>query len=357
MPSEVSKFKLGLFVSGGAAIAIVAITALGAGRYFQDSTGLVTYFTESVQGLEEGASVKYRGVPVGRVSRIHITPTAGFVAVDFEFLSHVFVDENMRPIPSNRRAEFIQKLVDEGARVQLGMVGITGLKYLEIESVDPQKFPVPKMPFPSRRIFIPSIPSAIKTLQADVTTAVNRLAALDYEGIADRLKKLLDSANELLAEVNAKEVGARVSEIAVEVKGAAENIRGATARLNEALAAGELTATVKDARQVILALRSLAQKLDEQAAPAIEDARQLLAKISKAVDEAGIRNLAASAREALDKAGEAAARLAALREDTRLALRQLETTLRAAQRLFDYAERYPNSFLTGRPAPPNPPGR
>ena len=47
--------------------------ALGAGNVFKRTVTIETYFDESVQGLDVGSAVKYRGVQIGRVTRIGFT--------------------------------------------------------------------------------------------------------------------------------------------------------------------------------------------------------------------------------------------------------------------------------------------
>ena len=64
-------WKLGAFVLGGIALAFAVLVWLGAGDWNRKTRTIVTYFDESVQGLEVGAALKFRGVPVGTVSVDH----------------------------------------------------------------------------------------------------------------------------------------------------------------------------------------------------------------------------------------------------------------------------------------------
>jgi phospholipid/cholesterol/gamma-HCH transport system substrate-binding protein len=81
MPRNVSKFMIGLFVTIGFVIGVAAIIWLGASQYFRKSYTYVSYFDESVQGLEVGSVVKYRGVEVGKVEKISIAPDDRLVEV------------------------------------------------------------------------------------------------------------------------------------------------------------------------------------------------------------------------------------------------------------------------------------
>ena len=69
-----SSFLLGLFVTGGFLILAVILIWIGATQYFERGRSYISYFNESVQGLQKDSEVKFRGVKVGRVEDIVIAP-------------------------------------------------------------------------------------------------------------------------------------------------------------------------------------------------------------------------------------------------------------------------------------------
>src|SRR5690349_1862136 len=81
MPATATHVKLGVFtlVAIGGALAIV----LGLGVHLRatDRVRYHTYFDESVHGLDPGAPVEYRGVPIGRVATIQVGPDLTHVDV------------------------------------------------------------------------------------------------------------------------------------------------------------------------------------------------------------------------------------------------------------------------------------
>src|SRR6266498_4739363 len=73
MSAQANNFKLGLFVIGATVALVLLLLIVGSGRWFQSKTIIETYFNESVQGLDIGSKLKYRGVAIGEVTRIGFT--------------------------------------------------------------------------------------------------------------------------------------------------------------------------------------------------------------------------------------------------------------------------------------------
>ena len=66
MASARVNFSVGLFMTAGLGLATLAVIWLGMTSFLRKGELYVTYFDESVQGLNVDSPVKYRGVPVGR---------------------------------------------------------------------------------------------------------------------------------------------------------------------------------------------------------------------------------------------------------------------------------------------------
>ncbi len=72
MSAPSNHWKLGLFVVAGVALFLTMLVFLGARSLQSETVTYKTYFDESVQGLEVGSPVKFRGVTIGNVSGIDI---------------------------------------------------------------------------------------------------------------------------------------------------------------------------------------------------------------------------------------------------------------------------------------------
>jgi len=75
MSQKANYFKLGLFIIASVAVFLAIVLALSAGQLFKRTVPIETYFNESVQGLDVGSAVKFRGVQIGRVTGIGFTAT------------------------------------------------------------------------------------------------------------------------------------------------------------------------------------------------------------------------------------------------------------------------------------------
>jgi len=127
-----NRWKLGLFVIVGFGVALMALLALGARSWGKKTAEFVSYFDESVQGLEVGTAVMFRGVTVGKVSAIDIARDLRHVQVTGELsvekvgkLALGVEGKGLRPTKLN-----------PDLRVQMAQTGITGVKFILIDFFD-----------------------------------------------------------------------------------------------------------------------------------------------------------------------------------------------------------------------------
>lgn len=127
MSKEANKKKVGLFVVGALTLVILMIGCFGSGSLFQKTSTYVLYFDGSVQGLNIGAPVVLRGVPIGRVTNIKlVSSNKGMVIsipVYIEIDDSKLVSQAKSSFAdwSEQREDIIRVLVDHGLRAQLGM--------------------------------------------------------------------------------------------------------------------------------------------------------------------------------------------------------------------------------------------
>ncbi len=177
MAAQKTKFAVGLFVAVGIAFAILVTIWLGMSRFLQKGQYCVTYFDESVQGLDIDSPVKYRGVFIGRVESITVAPDSKLIKVVLKIESGQKLDPNLV--------------------AQLRSVGITGSMFVELDQKkadEPDQSP--PLSFPSEYPIIASKPSEISGLIGGINEVLNQIKASDLKEISDKIKSTLDNINQ-----------------------------------------------------------------------------------------------------------------------------------------------------------------
>jgi phospholipid/cholesterol/gamma-HCH transport system substrate-binding protein len=185
MASQKTKFIVGLFLVCGIGIALLAFIWLGMSRYFEKGRYYVTYFNESVQGLDKDSPVKYRGVSVGRVHSIIVAPDSKLVKVVLKIETGMVLDTNLI--------------------AQLKSVGITGSVFVELDQKlkdEPDRSP--PLSFPSEYPIVASKPSELGEILRGIDDILKNIKALDLEGISAKTKSNLDTIETTVQEANVK---------------------------------------------------------------------------------------------------------------------------------------------------------
>jgi ABC-type transporter Mla subunit MlaD len=272
--NKTNHWKLGLFVVVALAIALATVIALGLRRLNRDGIPMVTYFDESVQGLDVGSPVKFRGVTIGNVQSITIAPDHLHV----EVWMRLYKDELVRMGfgPDDKR--------DPSLRPQLAAAGITGVKFVQFDNFPPDRYPEPLLEFaPSSEYYAPSVQSTLKSLEEVVNEVGAKLPHLTDE-LGDTLfeaKKSLRSITDVAEWVKSddsgvKRVVAALDDAATSIKKAiveaelkqtTSSVRGAASSVGDVATrlggeAGSLDETLRGLREALEAIRALAARLD-----------------------------------------------------------------------------------------------
>jgi len=238
MARKKTNLVIGLFVILGVLMGVVAIIWVGATSYFQKGATYISYFDESVQGLQLNSAVKFRGVDVGLVESILVAPDNRNIGVVMKI--------NMK-----------EKL-GKNYVAQLKAAGITGIMFVELDLVKPgdPDF-APKIDFPSEYPIIASRPSELQRLVAGVNEIVQKFNQIDAKGISDQLIATTKSLEELIK-------GKEISSILARVDAAAGNLDRLTARADKVLAGAALDKTVAEAREALSGARKLLATVNDQ---------------------------------------------------------------------------------------------
>jgi paraquat-inducible protein B len=188
MAVDRSYARLGLFLVIGL-IVILATAVLFIDRMrSREVIAMVTYSDANVSGLDVSSPVRFRGVPVGRVTDLRVEPRSREIEIDFE----VFLDRLGR---IGAQARTAQDLTDSGLlsrlRTQVVSNPVTGEAYLFVDLPDNPP-PPSKLGFTPDRPYIPSMPTALSVVE-DRLPAVLERAEMTLQTLREIVARIPDS--------------------------------------------------------------------------------------------------------------------------------------------------------------------
>ncbi|PEN12588.1 paraquat-inducible protein B [Longibacter salinarum] len=198
MSRRASPTTIGLFVIGALVIAIVGVGVFASRSMFRTQTTFISYFDESVNGLDVGAPVKFKGVPIGQVAAIEVRLDLD----DETFQVPVLYEIDLQPLTNMTgqsvnlaNPRVLQRQIDEGLRAQLQMESLlTGKLYIELTFVEDPQRPVlvaDDRGYPA----IPTVLSPMGRLGEEASGLVSNLRRFDVNTINENLIELLVKAN------------------------------------------------------------------------------------------------------------------------------------------------------------------
>jgi phospholipid/cholesterol/gamma-HCH transport system substrate-binding protein/paraquat-inducible protein B len=217
MSTKAHYFKIGVFVIAATTILVLGIVVLGAGKLFRKKIMLETYIDESVQGLDVGSPVKYRGVTIGAVEDItFVTEEYELDPTDpdfFQYSRYVLVKIAFYPdVLKGQRPEEIRQLVENsiaaGLTVRLASQGLTGTAYLEAQYVEPEKFLPPKIAWEPKTIYIPSSPSTFTRVTQSVERVLDKLEEAQVGELIQDTRRTIQNVDKFVGRLNAQIVPA-----------------------------------------------------------------------------------------------------------------------------------------------------
>lgn len=348
MSQKANYFKLGLFVIGAIVAAVLVLVIIGTGRFFERRVIIETYFKESVQGLDIGSRLKYRGVTIGEVTKITFTYTRYQLDLPINQRErYVLVEAQLQPRLVGGRAaagdmtdpESGKMEVEKGLRLRLAPQGITGTSYLEMDYIDP---PPPVLPifWTPQNLYIPSAPSTVTAIVNAAQDILEKIHRIDIEATVARVDKLLDTTNDRIAAIDTRKLTDRADRTLAKLESTLDNLQAK--KLSD-----EANALINEMRQSNAALK---RQLENPAWAKIpEDTSAAIARVKALVSDPKLTKTIADLERITGRFdrlfGSSDADLATTFEN----LRQITDNLRD---LTEETKRYPASVIFGAPPAP-----
>lgn len=264
--------RVGALVIAGIVLAVGFVLFLAGGRGSGATQVYETYSRESVQGLDVGAPVRYRGVPVGRVTEI------GLVGAEYRRPEGVPYTEGFQmamvrfAVDPKRVGETpsLEEAIRLGLRARITAQGITGVNYVELDFVNPDRFPVLRVPWTPRYPVLPSIPSTVAQVRGAAELLVERLSQVPLERMANDVATLLGNISHQTSDgdlaITLRETAATMGLLrsaldSADLPGMLAEFRAAATELRALASGPELRGALANASGAAAELRRTAQRL------------------------------------------------------------------------------------------------
>lgn len=279
MSRKTNPFRLGLFILVGTVLLVISLAILGAGKLFSEPIYMETYLNESINGLEVGSPIKFRGVKIGSVSEVGFVMDK-YVSFDKSSIRYVYVRGSLDHSMFKTKEEedifaSMKREVSRGLRARTVSLGLTGQLFLEIDYVDPEKNPQLKIDWQPKYTYIPSAPSMLSRVESAVESVGDTLNDINDAQIAETItsvKNLADSFSHFLDNSDADGISKNLT-------ASLEQTHILLARVNKLVAAPEAERLIPDAAAALKDLRFVLDNGSENLIAAINDFKQTAASM------------------------------------------------------------------------------
>lgn len=347
---EVNKFKIGIFVLSGIAVLISVIFIFGGRDLFKDEVTLVTICDDSVQGLEKGSQVKFRGVPVGKVIEIAIRQHDSKIMIKMQIDPAAFIVpselNDAETIVSSQKEQgsnlrnFIHQQLKKGLQARLEYSGITGFKYIELNYFNADKDKL--LPEPGNlkygEIYIPTAPSMLSDAIQNISKSLENISKIKFDRISASLENTADKISKFIDDES--------------VNNTIRNIEHITRKIDNNFSDEQIRIILADLQQTIGSLKNITSKVDNNVND--NDIKKIVSNLQKTtdslhdiVDKLNKEKTVTRGMSAVTQAGNAVSRSADSLDST---LFKLSSTLDKLNILIELLNENPSALLRGKEA-------
>jgi phospholipid/cholesterol/gamma-HCH transport system substrate-binding protein len=340
--SHTNRWKLGLFVTVGLALLIAVLMWTGVSQMQRRTFPAYFYFDETVNGLELGSPVKFRGVVVGRVDHIDPAPDMRHV----EVRTGLYVDAlgKWGISPSRQRREG-RAFVHDDLRGQLRTSALTQVSFIQIDFFDEARYPIPEYKFAVQWETIHTVSSTFKSLETGLMEAIE-----SWPEVTRTARELMTNLNQGVTDLELATLSAEFQETLIDG-------RALMARLEDSPLVDGSSPTLQKFQTTLDELSGLARELRGEGGQ-IDRVVDRFDSLGEAIqidfENSDLPGAVAAVRAAGSGMSGAGEELTALLRDLRIAVAGLETTLASVASLADVLSREPGALLHGKTTPTAP---
>ena len=269
---------IGAFVLGAIVLLVAAILFFGSGTLLEKRIPIVSFFHGSVAGLQVGAPVTFRGVPVGEVKAIGIrvdpTTRALIIQVDMRVWPDKVAIYGPRTADDDN---LVPALVAQGLAAQLARQSfVTGLLNVDLDFR------------PGVQVFrfgAETGATEVPTIQSEYDLT-KKLEDLDLEGAIRSVQRTLGNLDAILTIPELKQAIKDLPSTVTSVRHAAQTIDREVTQLSRA-GREDLASATAALRQTLASVDSLAIDLNRETASTLGRANTAIDDVNTTLDPNG----------------------------------------------------------------------
>src|SRR5690242_3811510 len=199
MSTRANPKVIGGFVVGAIALAIAGLIIFGGGQFFKKAVPMVMFFQGSVGGLAVGAPVTFDGVKIGQVTQVQ--PIYDAAKQDVLIPVYIELDTPIKTVGPEAGTVLanLDELIKDGLRAQLVSESmITGQQSVNLSFFNPNKNPIKLVGLVPGLRELPTVPSSIDRLKANLQNFLNTLNKMPLEEIGNKVDDTLTTLNQTL---------------------------------------------------------------------------------------------------------------------------------------------------------------
>ena len=345
---KASYFKIGLFIITASVVCVIGIVVLGGGVLFKKKNTIETYIDESVQGLDIGSPVKFRGVPVGQVEQITLTSVEYHTQRRY-VLVRAGVSPNMFQFPlSDPSNPSFMAEVQRGLRVRLAPQGLTGTAYLEADYLDPARNPSLEIDWRPQHPYVPSARSRITQFSDALERILSNIERVDIQRLIGTMEDSLNTIDKLVQGTNVDKISAQAVALLTEV-------RDTNRQLKSLVSGPDLKNALTDAAVAAGTAREILERADKPLTQLLTDLPKASDSINRMVQRldavtADLPQTNLQARETLQRLNRL---IANQQHDIEKTVENLRSMSEGMKEIIDNSKKYPSQVLFGAPPPPS----
>lgn len=249
-------------VAGVVIACVLVAIPLGASFTNRQKTFFAYFTGESLSGLEQGAQVKFNGVPIGKVDKITYDPRdLARVRVEFKIQQDFPMKKDMF--------------------AQTGAMGITGLKYVEIQGGS-NSAPLlkPDSEIPTKMSVMASITGKAEVIVGKIELLLNHLNKITEPDSLGSIKKVLgnlevitDDFKNLFGNTgpDLQRMSGAAEKVIIRLDSISRDVKSLTGTLNKSLSSQQISSIMGSADSTVRSVKSLTENINLMVKQSRED--------------------------------------------------------------------------------------